>query len=66
MVNSASGNVPSQRGNSSSKKKSDMCARYREILEMQDLSSTEIDVMRKNVGLLAQTICEHVWCKKVY
>ena len=45
---------------------SEIYARYREILEMPDLSRKEVDEMRENVRLLAQAICEHVWGKKLY
>ena len=44
----------------------DIYTRYREILEMRDLSRREIDEMRENVRLLAQAVCEHVWGKKLY
>jgi len=46
------------------KKRSDIYAKYRCILEMPDLKKSQIDEMRKYLGLLAQTICEHVWGKK--
>jgi hypothetical protein len=48
------------------KKRPDIYAKYRGILKMPDLSNKSIDEMRKNLGLIAQTICEHVWKKKFY
>ena len=50
----------------SKRKKPDIYAGYRWILEMPKLSTKEIDEMRKHLGLLAQTVCEHVWGKKFY
>ncbi|MFQ5962652.1 MAG: hypothetical protein ACE5KZ_00025 [Candidatus Scalinduaceae bacterium] len=47
-------------------KKVDIYEKYRRILKMPDLTNKEIDEMRKHLGLLAQTICEHVWGKKFY
>jgi hypothetical protein len=47
-------------------KRLDIYAKYRRILKMPNLSNKEIDAMRKNLILLAQTICEHVWGKKFY
>ncbi len=66
MGYSADGNASNHRGNGSARKKPDMYSRYRGILDKPALSTREIDEMRKNLGLLAQTICEHVWRKKVY
>ena len=40
--------------------------KYRQILDMPDLTDKQIDQMRKHIGLLARTICEHVWKKKFY
>ena len=40
--------------------------KYRELLKQPGLTAGQIEDMRKNVILLAQTICEHVWGKKVY
>ena len=48
------------------KKKVDIYEKYRRILAMPDLTNKEIDEMRKHLGSLAQTICEHVWGKKFY
>jgi hypothetical protein len=48
------------------KKETDIYQKYRYILNMPDLKHSEIDIMRKHLGLLAQTICEHVWAKKFY
>jgi hypothetical protein len=49
-----------------SRKKASIYDRYRRILNMPDLTNKEIDGMRNNLSLLAQTICEHVWGKKFY
>lgn len=51
---------------SGKKSKSDINEKYRRILQMPDLTNKEIDEMRKHLGLLTQTICEHVWGKKFY
>ena len=48
------------------KKKVDIYEKYRRILKTPGLTNKEIDEMRKHLGLLAQTICEHVWGKKFY
>jgi hypothetical protein len=40
--------------------------KYRQILNRPDLTVEEIEAMRKHMILLAQTICEHVWGKKVH
>ncbi len=48
------------------KRKVDIYEKYRRILKMPGLTNKEIDVMRKHLGLLAQTTCEHVWEKKFY
>lgn len=48
------------------RKKKDIYDKYRQILKMPDLKNREIEEMRKNLMLLAQTICEHVWGKKFY
>ena len=48
------------------KKNVDMYEKYRRILKMPRLTDGQIDEMRNHVGLLAQTICEHVWGKKFY
>ena len=53
-------------GDRGKKKKVDIYEKYRRILMMPDLTNKEIDEMRKHLGLLAQTICEHVWGKKFY
>jgi hypothetical protein len=44
----------------------DIDQEYRAILAMPNLTQKEIDEMRKHLHLLAQSICEHVWGKKVY
>jgi len=66
MGRPAEENDSNQRGNGSAKKKPDTYSHYREILDKPSLSAREIDEMRKNLGNLARTICEHVWGKKVY
>ncbi len=48
------------------KRKGDIYEKYRSILKMPDLTNKEIDVMRKHLGLLAQTTYEHVWGRKFY
>jgi len=40
--------------------------RYREILDIPNLTDNQIDQMRKNLDLLARTICEYAWKKKFY
>ena len=40
--------------------------KYRDLLKQPGLTAGKIEDMRKNVILLAQTICEHVWGKKMY
>jgi len=40
--------------------------KYRQILDMPNLTDKQIDQMRKHLGLFARTICEHVWKKKFY
>jgi len=40
--------------------------KYREILEMPDLTDDEIDRMREHMQMMARIICEYVWNKKVY
>lgn len=52
--------------NSSRKKKKDICDQYRELLQMPELTDSQIDEIRKPMILLAQTICEHVWGQKFY
>lgn len=44
----------------------DIYDQYRRILAAPDLAKREIDEMRRHLGLLARTICEHVWKKKIY
>lgn len=39
---------------------------YRKELNMPNLTEKEIDEMRKNIKLIAMTICEHVWKKKFH
>jgi len=48
------------------KRKTDIYKKYRQVLKRQDLTKREIDEMRKNLSLFAQTICEYVWGKKFY
>jgi len=48
------------------KAKTNIYDRYRQILDMPDLTDKQIDRMRRHLGLLARTICEHVWKKKFY
>jgi len=48
------------------KGKSDIYETYRRVLKRPELTNKGIDEMRKHLGLLAQTICEHVWGKKFY
>ena len=48
------------------KNKKDICSKYREILNMPDLTDEEINEMREHIQLLAQTICEYVWGKQLY
>ena len=40
--------------------------KYRELLKQPGLTAEQIEEMRKHIMLLAQTICEHVWGKKLY
>jgi hypothetical protein len=40
--------------------------KYRELLKQPGLTAEQIEEMRKHLILLAQTIREHVWDKKVY
>jgi hypothetical protein len=47
-------------------RKEDIYNKYRRLLEMPNLTKSEIDEMRRHVILLAQTICEHVWGKDFY
>jgi len=46
------------------KGRTSICKRYREILDMPDLTDKKIDPMRKHLGLLARAILERVWKKK--
>ena len=48
------------------KAKTTVYDKYRVILDMPDLTDKQINQMRKHLGLLARTICEHVWGKKFY
>ena len=48
------------------KKKKDILNEYRLVLKKPNLSNKEVEEMRKNLRLIAQTICEHVWGKKFY
>ncbi len=48
------------------KRKVDIYEKYRRILNMRGLTNKEIDEMRRHLGLLAQTTCEHVWKHKFY
>ena len=47
-------------------KKKDILNEYRWILGKPELSNKKVEEMRKNLKLIAQTICEHVWGKKFY
>lgn len=47
-------------------KKQNIYNEYRKTLEKPDLTKNEIDVMRYNLKLVATTICEHVWKKKLH
>ena len=40
--------------------------KYRELLKQPGLTAEQIEDMRKHMILLAQTICERVWGKKIY
>jgi hypothetical protein len=44
----------------------DIYEKYHRILQMRGLSRKSINEMRKNLALIAQIICEHVWGKKFY
>ena len=48
------------------KKRPDIYEKYRRILKMPGLSRKSLDEMRRNLILVAQIICEHVWKKKFY
>ena len=48
------------------KRKRDIYDKYRQTLEMLDLTKKEIDKLRIHMILLPQTICEHIWGKKYY
>ena len=48
------------------KKRPDIYDKYRRILKMPDLSNKKIDEMRKNLGLIARSICEYDWKKIFY
>ena len=48
------------------KGKTDIYSKYRQILDVPDLTEKQIDQMRRHLGILARTICEHVWRKKFY
>ena len=39
---------------------------YRKLLRQPGLTAEQIEEMRKHVILLAHTVCEHVWGKKLY
>jgi hypothetical protein len=54
------------KGTKKRKRKADIYQEYRRILKMPDLTVKEIDEMRENLSLLAQTICEYVWGKRFY
>jgi len=53
-------------GTKNSRRKAGIYEKYRHILNRPDLTDKEIDEMRKNLSLLARTICEHVWGKRFY
>jgi len=44
----------------------DIYDKYRRILKMPNLTKEEIDEIRKNLRLICQSICEHIWGKKLY
>ena len=48
------------------RRKINIYEKYRRILKMPKLEDKEIDEMRKNLSLFAQTICENLWGKKFY
>jgi hypothetical protein len=48
------------------RRKINIYEKYRRILKMPKLEDKEIDEMRKNLSLLAQTICKNLWGKKFY
>jgi len=48
------------------RRKNNIYEKYRRILKMPKLEDKEIDEMRKNLSLFAQTICENLWGKKFY
>jgi len=50
----------------SKNQKKDICEKYRQILKMPNLSGKKIDEIRKNLRLICQSICEHIWGKKLY
>jgi len=58
--------LPAKHLPKSKKRKVDIYEKYRCILRMPHLTKGEIDEMRKYICLLARTVCEHVWGKKVY
>jgi hypothetical protein len=39
---------------------------YRRILNQVDLDDAEVEDIRENMKLLAQTVCEYIWKKKFY
>lgn len=47
-------------------KRKNIYDKYREILEMPNLSNSQIDNMREHLILFAKTICEYVWRNKYY
>ena len=47
-------------------KKKDILNEYRRVLGKPNLSDKKVEEMRKNLRLIAQTICEHVWGEKFY
>lgn len=44
----------------------DQSEKYRQILNLPELTDDEIRESQRNLRLLAQAICEHVWKKKFY
>lgn len=50
----------------SKKRKTNIYDYYRESLNKPELTNIEIDEMRKNIQLIVQAICEHVWGKEFY
>ena len=58
--------MKSGKPNHKRRKSSDIHDKYRRLLKRPDLTDQEVEKIRRNITLLAQTICEHVWGKKFY